>query len=188
MNTETVIDPIEAIDLAYTQGVDTWEMMVSVGQSDEEEMGIRRWRQGDLAIRIDKHYGDNTIAKFADAIAVNTSTLKQRKVMSAFYELDTRYRFQAVGYSHFRTAMKLGTLEKAMWALEKADERLWPVWKFERLLNRYLGKNHPTRETIEGYVLHNYETMGDEYLVKIRVDKAGLDYLQEVYIVTIRAR
>ncbi len=135
-----ITDPIQAIDEAYAQGIDTWEAMVSIGVNDEEDMTIRRWRQGDLAIRIQKHYGENTLTKFATAITVNTSTLKQRKVMSTYYQKDTRVSFPNCGYSHFREAMKLGNIDKSLWALEKASIKDWPVWKFGMLLNRLLGK------------------------------------------------
>lgn len=51
-----------------------------------------------------------------------------------------------------------------------------------------ITKKETKLKSIEGFVMHEYDTRGGDYIVKIIVDKAGLDYLQEVYTVTIRAK
>ena len=146
------LDPIQAIDEAHIQGVDTWEAMVALGASDEEEMAVRRWRHGDLAMRVEKRYGDKTLSRFASEIGIKYPTLKQRWQMSNFYQPDTRYLFENVGYSHYREAMKLGSMERALWALEKASRRDWPVWKFAELLSRLQGKRHKTSNKFDAII------------------------------------
>lgn len=164
MNTATILDPIEAIDRAYEEGIDTWEAMVSLGASDEEEMGLLRWRQGDLAVRVETRYGDKTLSKFADAIGVKYSTLKQRWEMARFYEKDTRVSY-ALFYSHYREAMRFGVLDTACRALDKAALRDWPVWKLGLFIDRCLGKERPSQSSFEGVIVRLYAQDDGQYFV-----------------------
>lgn len=183
MTTAKTINALEAIDRAYTQGIDTWEAMVALGASDEEDMGILRWRQGDLGMRVEKHYGDKTLSKFASAINVKYPTFKQRCQMSRFWEKDTRVAFPTLSYSHFREAMRLGDEPLAFGALLKAQRRDWPVWKFEQFIDRYLGKSKPKQESAEGVISRRYKQDDGFYLVvKTEID------LQTGQIVTIRVK
>lgn len=163
----TTIDPIEAIDRAYVEGIDTWEALVALGASDEEEMGIRRWRHGDLALRVEKHYGSDTLSKYADVIGVQTPTLKQRRQMSAFYEPHTRVAFLNLFYSHYREAMRYGDIETALRALDKASLRTWPVWKLKRFVDRCLSKPAPP-PPMEGEIFERYHE-GDDTFIVLRV-------------------
>ncbi len=184
----TATNPIELLDKMLDSGDDIWETAVNIGMNDEEEMTVRRWRQGDVTLRIEGAYGDGIIEKFATALNVNSSTLKQRRTMSNFYTSDTRYLFEnSVGYSHYREAMRCGNIDDAIDSLNYASENDMPVWKFSEYINKRLGKERRNSDSIEGWVL-GYDSLGDEYNVKIRVDRAGLDYLKEVYIVNIRAK
>lgn len=174
----TTNDPIAALDRMTQEGYDIYDAAVTIGMADETDMATRRWRQGDLTLRIEKHYGESTVVKFATALNVNTNTLKQRRTMAAFYTPDTRVSYENVGYAHFREAMKLGSLDRAVWALEKAHLKDWPVWKFALLLNRLLGK--PARaEAVTGVV----DSFTEGYAV-IRLN--GDDMLTPGQTVTIR--
>jgi len=179
----TVIDPIEAIDRAYTQGIDAWEALVALGASDEEDMGILRWRQGDLAMRVEKHYGDKTLSKYASAINVKYPTLKQRWQMSRFYEKDTRVSFPTLSYSHYREAMRLGEFWLAFDAMVKAQRRDWPVWKLEMFIDRCLGKSRKVQGSIEGTITRSYSQDDGQYFVV----RANID-LKVGQIITIKAR
>jgi len=182
--TETIIDPIEAIDRAYIEGIDTWEALVALGASDEEEMGIRRWRHGDLALRVEKHYGENTLSKYADQIGVQTPTLKQRRQMSSFYNLDTRVAFLNLFYSHYREAMRYGDIDTALRALDKASLRTWPVWKLKHFVDRCLSKVKPVPQ-MEGEISRRYQQEDGYYLV-VRMDN---DHdLQTGQIVILKAK
>lgn len=184
MITTKEVDPIEAIDRAYVEGIDTWEALVALGASDEEEMGVRRWRHGDLAMRVEKHYGEDMLSKYADVIGVQTPTLKQRRQMSAFYEPYTRVAFSNLFYSHYREAIRYGNLETAMRALDKASLRTWPVWKLKRFVDRCLSKAKPV-PPMEGEITKRYQQEDGNYAVV----RLGADYpLQTGQIVTLKAK
>lgn len=180
------ITALEAIDRAYTEGIDTWEMLVSIGASTEENMTTQRWIQGDAAMRVETQYGDKSLSKFASAINVKHNTLRQRCQMARYYEPDTRYQFEGISYSHFREAMKLGDIGKSLWALEKASAKDWPVWKFELLLKRLLGKRRNS-DTAEG-IIQNYSAAIGVYTLEIRVSEDDFKWLVDAYKVTIRAK
>lgn len=169
MNSDTMLDPIAALDTMLERGEDVWETAVSIGIQNENELTVQRWLQGDLTLRVEGAYGDGIITKFATALNVNTSTLKQRRTISKFYPSDTRVSFDSIGYSHFRTAMKLEDLDKALWALEKADNRGWPIWKFDRLLNRLLGKARRNSDTLEGQVSRKF-AQEDGYYITVKFE------------------
>lgn len=154
---------IAYIDHLLAEGDDIWEAAVSIGQSNEKHMTAARWLQGDLALRVEKSYGEDFLGKFATAIDVNHSTLKQRRQISAFYPEDTRYQYENLVYSHYRTAMQLG--DRALWALSKASTRDWPAWKFELLIKRLQGKHEPTGKTTTGQITRTYTQEDGNYAV-----------------------
>lgn len=156
-------DPIEIIDLSIAEGLDTWEAMIQIAADDEIEMTERRWRQGDLAIRVQKQYGENMIGKFASEINVPLPTVRQRRQMSAFYTNDTRVLFPNLGYTHYRTAMSLG--DDALWALRKASVKDWPCWKFDKLVKRLLGKHQTACLQTEATISRRYVQDDGIYLV-----------------------
>lgn len=158
------IDPIDLIDRMLDEGEDIWEAAVTIGQMDEYDMAIRRWRQGDMVLRVQRQYGEGILSKYATALNVKTNTLKQRRTLSNFYTKDTRVSFSNVGYSHYREAMRLGNIDKALWALDKASTKDWPVWKFGLLLDRLLGKK-AAAENVEGVIERTYSQDDGHYLV-----------------------
>lgn len=178
-------DPIQAVDEAYAQGIDTWEAMVAIGASDEEDMTERRWRQGDLALRVERRYGDSSLAKFAYAIGANTSTLKQRGEMSDYYQKDTRVSFPQCGYSHYREAKRLKNIDLSMRVLDKASLREWPVWKLGAFVNRLLCKPAQV-QSLTGTVVSQIPEL-DEYVIK--VDKDSKSHLLAIgQQVTVKAK
>lgn len=146
------VNPIELLDYMLDSGDDIWETAVSIGIQNEQELTKQRWLQGDLTLRVEGTYGDKIITKFATALNVNTSTLKQRRTMSRYYTLDTRYLFESLGYSHYREAMRIGNLDESIEALELASKNEWPVWELAEYVNEHIGKEKSTHESYEGKI------------------------------------
>lgn len=178
-------DPIDYLDNLLANGSDIWEVAISIAQDDESEMTVRRWRQGDLSARVEKKYSENTLSKFAAAINVNTSTLRQRRNMALFYPPDTRAIGDNLGYSHYREAMKLGSLERAIWALEKCSAKDWPVFKLAKLLNRLIGKGKP-KDILEGEITGVY--IFDDEKVTIDIVVKDASWLMDGAKVTIKLK
>lgn len=164
------VNPIDLLDQMLDSGEDIWETAVSIGIQNEQELTKQRWLQGDLTLRVEGAYGDKIITKFATALNVNTSTLKQRRTMSRYYTLDTRYLFESLGYSHYREAMRIGDLDESIEALELASKNEWPVWELADYINEHLGKEKETTETMECEIVDTFWRMDGNHIT-IRLPK-----------------
>lgn len=179
------INPIELIDNMLAANEDIWNIAVSIGQADEDDMTIKRWRQGDISTRLEKSYGENVLAKYAGEINVNTSTLRQRRNMSNFFPSNSRAVGDNLGYTHYREGMKLGSLDKAIWALEKCSAKGWPVWKFAQLLNRMLGEKKQ-HESVQGEIVGVSIWDGDSVAIDVIVK--DVDWIHSGTKIVIRAK
>lgn len=143
MSREQLAAELTSIEKMIAQGDDPWEAIVSSGLASEDDITERRWHQGDLAGLVEKRYRDDRLGSFAKAINTPVSTIKQRREMSAFYKKDTRYLFANLGYTHYRDAKRLGDVDKALWALEKASIRGWTTERMGMIISRYLKGYKP---------------------------------------------
>lgn len=143
---------ILALDRMEAEGLEIWEAAVSIGMADEADMTTRRWRYGDICQRLERKYRDRSIDQYASAVNIAASTMRQYHAMSNYYEFDTRYRFENLGYKHYRDAKRFENITVSLRALAKASDRGWPAWKFENFVTRALGK--PARaEAVTGVVV-----------------------------------
>lgn len=180
-------DPIELLDRMVEQGEDIYEAAVSIGIQNENELTVQRWLQGDLVLRVQKVYGQDIIKKFAVALSVNSSTLKQRRTMSGFYEKDTRYLFENVGYSHYREAMRLGVVETAIEALRHTSENDLPVWVFKDYIDEQLGIERGVSESIPGRIENIFSRDG-MCILEISIGKDDEPTIRKATTVSIKAK
>lgn len=181
------LDPIEMLDKMIEEGADIYEAAVSIGLQDEGEMTVRRWRQGDLVARLEKHYGESILKKYAVALAVNASTLKQRRTMSQFYEKDTRYLFENVGYSHYREAMRLENLEEAVKILQRASDEDMPVWVLKKAVDECLGKEEKPTTSIPGMIERIFERDG-KCIVEMSIALEDVEFIRGFKDIQIKVK
>lgn len=131
------------IDLAPTLDLDglpdDWETLADTGRMIREQQDRDRWLLGDLAEKVHKVYGENSLAKFAGDIQVPTKTLRDYHRVSRFYPSAARAEFPALSWSHYRLAIRAGDLDKAMTRLEQAEGNNWPVAELDKQIG---GKKH----------------------------------------------
>lgn len=99
-----------------------WEELVSEGMDLRQSKDSVQWELGDLALRVEKKYGSNSIDKFSIEISINKKTLETYRTCSGFYAKKTRKEFERLGHSFFQTAMRKQTPNEAIKWLTKADE------------------------------------------------------------------
>lgn len=63
----------------------TWDSYVAEGRRLVEEADQIQWRLGDLALGVEKSYGDNKLGQFAEEIGVNPKTLSQYRMVAQAY-------------------------------------------------------------------------------------------------------
>jgi hypothetical protein len=169
-----------------------------VGQID-----ARRWVVGDRAILIDKQYGEHTIDDFSRDIGMNKNTVYGWRRVAEFYPESVRRTilnaFPNLTYSHYKDALRCDDLDMAIQWLEQVSAEGWSPDQaaYKLTLARSEGidngasegsADRDTLRSIEGFVMREYDTRGGDYVVKIIVDKMGLDYLQKAHTVTIKAK
>lgn len=165
---------LEYIDELIAEGVDIWETLIGVGIASEDDADERRWFVGDLALRVEKCYGEDRLASFAKAINVSVKTIYERRQMSGFYENSARQNFDNIRYRHYREAMRLETPERAMCALEKASARGWTIERMGMILSRFLrGRQDepPPKPSDTEKVVDN-----ELHVVSVRGVRASFDF------------
>jgi hypothetical protein len=82
----------------------TWGEYVAEGRRLVEEADQIQWRLGDLALGVEKSYGDNKLGLFAKDIGVNMKTLSQYRMVAKAYP-------EKVGRPTFWLAYELRNLD-----------------------------------------------------------------------------
>jgi hypothetical protein len=132
----TLTQPVDALALAD----DSWETLVAQGLDAVQVKDGRSWELGDLAGRVAKRYGEDSLGQYATDIRYNTSTLRDFRRVSAFYPKDVRALFPLLRWSHYRVAMRVKELEAALDWLERAANDDWPVDALRDAISAVLGE------------------------------------------------
>lgn len=130
-------------NLAANEPDAAFEAICEAARDTEASIDENAWKQGDLALLVDKVYGENRIADFAKEINAKVSTVKQRRQMSGFYEKDTRGLFPNLSRSHYRDALKFKDPQAALLFLTQASANGWTVEAAAVEIRKRLGKPVP---------------------------------------------
>jgi hypothetical protein len=147
VNDETGETVNETNSISETGLQDSWEELTVAGQELAKATDRNRWAMGELAMRVTKSYGDDTLNKFAVAINVRGKTLYEYHRIYKFYG-ENSTRVENLSWSHHREAMRLKDLAKALWALDKASAKDWTVERMGMILSRYLNGRSQSPEKI----------------------------------------
>lgn len=128
---------IQPFDLAAIP--DDYETLCEAGRLIAEASDRNRWALGRLAMRVVKAYGEDVFDHFARDIGMKSKTLYGYREVSQFYGENSAYA-ENLQWTHYRTAMRLDTLDCAEWALLKAADKGWTATRFEMLISRLLGQ------------------------------------------------
>lgn len=124
-----------------------WETICEQGRRCAESLDAGRWTLGDIALTVEKRYGQDSIGAFARDINVKASRVREYRTVAAFYESSARAAFLStrptLTYSHLRAAMRFEDMEEAFDFLEKAASEAWTVAQVERELALLFGKEKP---------------------------------------------
>jgi hypothetical protein len=90
-----------------------------------------RWIIGDLSLLVAKEYGTNSIDRFAKDINVEVTRVREYRTVCKRFNVQHRQKllseFPTLSYSHFRTALKLKSLEAATAFLEECGTKAYTV-------------------------------------------------------------
>jgi hypothetical protein len=137
-----------APDFTIEQVPDDWEALASAGREVMQHMDTGRWLAGDLALRVEKHYGTDALGKYAADIGIaSRETLKDYRKVAARYESGVRASFPALSWSHYRAAVRAG--DDAELFLVQAQDNGWPVSELARQIAAAIGKPVPPEKLAE---------------------------------------
>lgn len=133
---------------------DDWESLTSAGIDIRAKQDVQRWALGDLAIRVDKRYGQGSLKKFATDIRMPShKTLYDYALTSRYYSKVCRAeyleRFPLLSWSHYRSAAHAVDLDAALHYLEMANDQDMPVAAMVEAMKLDLGNPVVKRETFE---------------------------------------
>ena len=106
-----------------------WETYVSWGQVLRTYKDASQWALGDLALGIEKKYGDDAIGKYARDIGINKKSLMEYRRVADRYQRTKRLSY--LSFSHHQRALKA---EKPLEILEMAHDESWSIKQLDRYL------------------------------------------------------
>jgi hypothetical protein len=137
------------IDFTIEQVPDDWEALASAGREVMQHMDTGRWLAGDIANRVTRAFGDDSLGKFAADIGIaRRQTLYTYAQVSARFDDSLRGEFPALSWSHFRTAVR--AKDDAELFLVQAQDNGWPVAEMARQIASAIGKSVPPVKLWEG--------------------------------------
>jgi hypothetical protein len=119
-----------------------WEALTSAGRAMTEAADRQRWQLGDLANKVTRVYGSESLKTFAGEINIpNHKTLWDYSRVAARFEKSVRNEFPALSFTHFRTAIR--AKDDAELFLVQAQDNGWPVAELARQIAAAIGRPVP---------------------------------------------
>jgi hypothetical protein len=137
-----------ALDFSIEQVSDDWEELASAGREVMQHMDTGRWLAGDIANRVTRQFGEDSLGKFAADIGIaQRQTLYTYAQVSARFDNSLRGEFPALSWSHFRAAVR--AKDDAELFLVQAQDNGWPVAELARQIAAAIGKPVPPVKLFE---------------------------------------
>lgn len=146
---------LDAIERARAEGYDIWEMAVSAGIEASDRGNEARWFIGDLALLVDKRYGEDAIAQFAKEIKCAVKSVKTYRTTCRFWDREKSRRqdflldLKNVFFTHYADAVRLKDMDKAVEFIENCHLNDWSVEKARVELQILLGKPTPPEKLLD---------------------------------------
>jgi len=121
----------------------SWEEAISIGMSLRENKDNSQWNLGDLALKIEKSYGVDSLGRFAIDININKNSLIQYRRVSASFPLKTRSKV----LSH-RHHLILAGHEERFKMLKQCEEENITTSQLERMYSRNPQSNINRKEVL----------------------------------------
>lgn len=112
--------PIEVYQVIQSEKKIEWEEAVSIGIQLREVKDNVHWELGDLARKVEKHYGEDCLGKFANGIGIPKDSLREYRRVARKIKKTARCPF--LSYRHHQRAANTDHPER--W-LKKAEKNDW---------------------------------------------------------------
>lgn len=128
-----------------------YESLVAAGQAVTDAHDRNRWAIGDLAMRVEKRYGDGMLEDYASKLKLFPRVLRLYRQIADFYPAENGIRelFPALSWSHYRMCVRLKDLDSACAMLAQASDNNWSARDLTDAINVAIGKPPPRRPVLE---------------------------------------
>lgn len=146
---------IEALERRAAAGEDVYADATSMGSSAREDKDMSRWRLGDIALTVEKRYGENSIAQFAKDINESVTSVEEYRTTCRFWTRSVRAEFLEIPvltYSHLRSAKRLYDkfgMDGVRDFLYKAADNTWTTEQTRIEVNLALEKPVPPERLLD---------------------------------------
>ena len=125
-----------------------WDEAVTVGQQLRKLKELSQWAIGDLANRVSREYGTNSIGKFSYAIGLEKKTVWEYMRVSRKYQQSIRIDF--LSFRHHQIALRSD--EPKTW-LKRANDKNWSSNQLYKAIKEQITElpNHPHSHSWEYY-------------------------------------
>jgi len=126
-----------------------WEEAVSVGMQLRQLKELSQWAIGDLANRVAREYGDDSIGKYAYAIGLEKKTVWEYMRVARKYKKSIR--IDILSFRHHQIALQSDEPDK--W-LEQANDKNWSSNQLYKAIKEQLTElpnHHPHDHSWEYY-------------------------------------
>lgn len=150
VTTGEFVNPDDVLDLleeAVEAGQDIMEQAVAAGDNVAEQGSKGKFVLGYLACLVDKRYGENRIAEFADGVRMPVKRIEEYRTLCRYYQRSVYTEFSNRCpyplYSHYVMAMQFDDIENSLAFLEKVDTKKWKCGETKIEIKKLLGKPIP---------------------------------------------
>lgn len=120
-------------------GDEHWKKLVNEGIEARQRQDGAQWDLGDLALKVEKRYGKDTLGKYADEIGVDENTLEWYRYVSSKYQKLDRSNF-SLSWTHFKV---VASREDRLDWLKKAEKEGWSVRRLEEEVKKVSKPKNP---------------------------------------------
>ncbi|MCK9370291.1 hypothetical protein M0R04_10325 [Candidatus Dojkabacteria bacterium] len=112
----------------------SWEEYVTLLQNAREVKDDSQWTAGDLALGVEKDYGEDALGKAAYAGGYEKKTLMNYRTIAKRFPSHIRDKYKKLSWSHFSSVSAEKIPQPEAW-LEKADDEDWSVETLRKQVN-----------------------------------------------------
>jgi hypothetical protein len=119
-----------------------WDVVCETGRLAASQLDEGRWILGDLALLVDKQYGEDKMGDFAKECQVPKKRIYEYRQVCGYWGSSVRadlWELPTVTYSLMRLAMRLENVDEARRFVERTASKGYTVDKAHYVMGRLLG-------------------------------------------------
>lgn len=122
----------------------SWEEAISEGLEIREQKDNCQWGLGDLALKVEKNYGEDSLSKFSHSIGIDTGSLMVYRWTANKIPVEMRDRL--LSFEHHKIIA--GCKDREKW-IKQASDNSWSTSQLHKAIEESGDKHEKTEEKLE---------------------------------------